>query len=356
MPNKFDRGIAEYHLEPSGHPRGVSCDTYGPALGPIRLLAKTDNGFEPRSAEELCGVLEWTFGQPFDCTNLSRGLRVVANALNEGDIARAMMATLFLRLPALSAEEGVRADQAVTMLKASPSDPKHPGWPKGTPEGLGGKFRPKTGELAEEATELVERRVRRLVLRRAIRVAMRRLLNWRRLLRLGGEAASNAVPGLDVAGDAAMAVDLVQMAEDVTELRSEAQVAEKFADGGPYTLEQLRARTYPDDLQQDEEFSSFRAFKKIDLIKRFGPPPDGYEYHHIVEQSAEGDIPVTEINSTRNIVAIPKLVHEEINSEYSRIPDDVPDGTSLRDSLQGASFEKRWQEGLEAMRRVGFLK
>jgi hypothetical protein len=31
-------------------------------------------------------------------------------------------------------------------LKANPDDPKHPGWPAGTPDGRGGKFRPKDGD------------------------------------------------------------------------------------------------------------------------------------------------------------------------------------------------------------------
>ena len=54
-----------------------------------------------------------------------------------------MMATLFLRLPVLSDAEAARAQNAVAMLKASVDDPKHPGWPKGTTDSLGGKFRPK---------------------------------------------------------------------------------------------------------------------------------------------------------------------------------------------------------------------
>ncbi len=33
-----------------------------------------------------------------------------------------------------------------TALKASPDDPEHPGWPAGTPDGRGGKFRPKDGD------------------------------------------------------------------------------------------------------------------------------------------------------------------------------------------------------------------
>ena len=40
-----------------------------------------------------------------------------------------------------------RADNAV--LKASPDDPKHPGWPARTPGGKGGQFRPKGSTDAE---------------------------------------------------------------------------------------------------------------------------------------------------------------------------------------------------------------
>ena len=32
---------------------------------------------------------------------------------------------------------------ALELEKASPDDPKHPGWPKGAPDSQGGEFRPK---------------------------------------------------------------------------------------------------------------------------------------------------------------------------------------------------------------------
>jgi len=38
------------------------------------------------------------------------------------------------------------ADTQVRLVKASPDDAKHPGWPAGTPEGRGGKFRPKDSD------------------------------------------------------------------------------------------------------------------------------------------------------------------------------------------------------------------
>jgi hypothetical protein len=343
-------GIQEYRLVSSDHERGVSCDADGPAIGPIRLLVRVAQGFEPRSCDELQSIFDAAFERPFDCADLTRGLDTVARALNDGDVARAMMATLFLHLPVLTENEAARARNALGMLKASPDDPKHPGWPKGTSDGRGGKFRPKDAAVSEETKEIIERRLKRLIFRRAIRAGLRSLLSWRRLVRLGGETVSNAVPVLDIIGDAAMVADIESMAEDAAQIRADAEVAEEFASKGPYPLEKLQASPV------DEEFPTFGAFKKIDLVKRFGDAPAGYEYHHIVEQNAEGDIAPGEINSTRNIVCIPKLIHEEINSEYSRIPKDTGQKISLRDSLDGASFEKRWEEGLAAMRRVGFLE
>ncbi|MDI9847274.1 hypothetical protein QM467_04265 [Rhodoblastus sp. 17X3] len=117
---------------------------------------------------------------------------------------------------------------------------------------------------------------------------------------------------------------------------------------GPYSLEQLRVS--PDD----KSFLSFSEFKKIDLAKYFGPAGDGYEYHHIVEQSSSGDIPESELQSTANIVRIPRLLHEEINGEYSRWQDKFD--SSLRTSLSDASFGERWDAGINVMREIGILK
>jgi hypothetical protein len=61
------------------------------------------------------------------------------------------------------------------------------------------------------------------------------------------------------------------MAEDAAQIRDDAEAAEKFASKGPYTLEQLRVSP------EDEEFPTYGAFKKIDLVKRFGDAPKGYE-------------------------------------------------------------------------------
>ena len=42
--------------------------------------------------------------------------------------------------------QAVSTGPALGLLKASPDDPNHPGWPPGTEGSLGGKFRPKIGD------------------------------------------------------------------------------------------------------------------------------------------------------------------------------------------------------------------
>ena len=350
-----------YALDRPGHPQGVSCNAQGPALGPIQLLVRTPSGFEPRPVDELNAILGWTFARPFDSSGLSSGLQTIARALNDGNLARAMIATQQLRLPFLDESQARRAQAAMTMLKASADDPKRPGWPAGTPNSLGGKFRPKNGELSADARSAAVDRLNRLVRRRWIRFTLRTLLNARRFMRLariGFEAASNAVPGVDVVGDTAMAVDLPYQIADTAlligefvQLKTLTDAAVQFANNGPYTLDQLRKDP------NNRSFSSFDAFKKIDIIKFYGPAPPGYEYHHIVEQSAENDIPASELNSTWNIVVIPKLIHEEINSEYAQsASDENGGGVTIRDSLKGKPFEEQYEQGLETMRKIGILQ
>jgi hypothetical protein len=78
------------------------------------------------------------------------------------------------------------------------------------------------------------------------------------------------------------------------------------------------------------------------------------EFHHIVEQSTSGDIPETELQSTTNIVRIPRLLHEEISAQYSIWQREL--NGSFRASLNGASFDDRWNSGLMVMRKIGILK
>lgn len=342
------------HYEP-GHARGASFDDLGPSLGPIRRLQKTATGFSPRALDDLEAIMGATFGKPVSCKDLMPGLQAVARAFDDGDMCRAIIATQFLRLPLLSEQEAQRAAAAEALRKASPDDPTRPGWPAKTPDGRGGKFRPKTGggpgapgsPIRTGFTGKSDDKLQRLITRRAIRAGLRSLLTLRRLGRFAVEAGSNVVPGLDVIGDAAMAADLVELTEDFEELAIETRVAQAFAEKGPWDLEDLLVSS------EDETFPSFDAFKKSDLEKRFGPAGEGYDYHHIVEQSADG-LSQDLLQSTKNIIRIPKLLHEEITSGYARKDVDVAE--TLRNQLRGQSFDARYREGLNYLRRIGILK
>jgi hypothetical protein len=343
--------IREYRLEPPGHQQGASCDRDGPALAPIRLLVKTEEGFAPRPLEELNRLFTHIFTRPLDCAGLMLGLQAVANAVNERDLPRAMIATTQMRLPTLSAAESRRAATAERLLKASEDDPDHPGWPKGTPGGLGGKFRPK--DAAAEGAGMVERKktaeaLERFQRRALIRAALRKLLSPARVARLMGEAAANAAPALNAVADAAMMADIAAMAADFSQLKRDADAAIEFIKNGPYKLEDLLVD------KEERSFSSFPELKKLDLGKFYGPAGDGWEYHHIVEQNRQETFPAAWMNSTRNVIRSPKLLHEEINGAYARKDDKL--SASLRQSLEGGRFDQQYQVGIGILRDLGVIE
>ncbi len=90
-----------------------------------------------------------------------------------------------------------------------------------------------------------------------------------------------------------------------------------------------------------------------DFIKRFGAAGDGYIYHHIVEQSSR--FPASVIQNTDNIVRIPLLLHEEVNSCYMQTCPECQ-GRSVREWLRTQSLETNREKGLQILRDVGILK
>ena len=143
-----------------------------------------------------------------------------------------------------------------------------------------------------------------------------------------------------------MIEDLPEIAAESAEENADIDAAEAVAEHDPLTVEELSTTG------EEETFSSYDAFKKLDLEKRFGPAGDGYEYHHIIEQSA--DFSQEQLQSTSNIVRIPRLLHEEINSIYARSAEDLG-GQSLRRSLTGKSHNAQKEAGLKILRQVGAL-
>jgi hypothetical protein len=337
-----------YQLASAPDPRRVNCDELGPALGPVRLLQKTASGLAPLPLELLNSTLGSIFGLSLDCSDLEPALCTIANAINEGALARGMIGTQLLHLPELSESEAHRAAMIADMLKAAPDDPQHPGWPKDAPGGIGGEFRPKDSDSAR--TKAVLNEAVRRAHRKAIKIALSRILNPRRGIRLAAEAAADVTPILDIVGAAATAEDIAEIAEEFETLRVDTKAATDFVSEGAHSLEELRMNS------ADESFSSYESFLKEELAKRYGRAGDGFEYHHIVEQSAEGDIPMAELQSTRNIVRIPKYLHEEISAEFSKPISSEPGAPSLRASLRGKSFEERYEAGLKVMREIGIVQ
>jgi hypothetical protein len=118
-----------YRLNSRGY-GGLACDEKGVALGPIALVdALSSNGkcvYRPRPAEEIARALALAYG-PFAADDLARrlrGLDVAARALEAGDLAKAGIATVLLKLPPLTAEACAKLAREPTLRKYSPDQPR----------------------------------------------------------------------------------------------------------------------------------------------------------------------------------------------------------------------------------------
>ena len=147
--------IREFRLSPPG--RGVSCDANGAFVGCVSLLQKVEihggDRWEPRDCELLSDEIGLEFGLPIDVSGKSCGLKAICNALNEGDVARAQIATVLLGIPEPpDLAKSARAEHDMIdfirdlhwsgMIKANWDPDKHPRWPAGAPESQGGRFAP----------------------------------------------------------------------------------------------------------------------------------------------------------------------------------------------------------------------
>ncbi|MDI9847273.1 hypothetical protein QM467_04260 [Rhodoblastus sp. 17X3] len=183
----------------------------------------------PRPVEELNRLFAHVMKSPVDCSDLVEKLKGVATALNEGEPARAVFATLFMHLPSLSEDQALRAAAAIRLVKASPDDPEHPGWPKGTEGGKGGQFRPKNGVSAETTPA---EKLARLAVRRQLRRALVHML-LHHAASLAVEVAGDAVPGLDAFAGAATIADFAAMAQENATLKRDAAAAIEFVQKRP---------------------------------------------------------------------------------------------------------------------------
>ena len=102
---------------------GLNCSSEGLSLAGVPLLRITPVGLAPRSAGDLAELMRSAYGHDVDLVKLSSGLDVIAKALNSGDLGRAMVAAVRLRLPELNWDRAARVASAETRLaKFNPAE------------------------------------------------------------------------------------------------------------------------------------------------------------------------------------------------------------------------------------------
>ena len=337
---------------------GLACTNDGLVLGRTPLIERRGSSFRGARPGRDRSLLSRAYRKNIAADRLMPGLATVAAALNANDPCLARIAAVHLRIPDLpdrSARDGLEAEDiligcanadARDIHKASPDDPKHPGWPTGTPGGLGGKFRPKTdAEISQETKS----RLIRTVARRALRTGLRAIL------RLGAEAAANLIPILDAAADAAMALDIVHVVSEYWKLATNTAAALDFVQKGPQNLEDLQVS------DEYEEFADYNAFVKAELVtaimeKRFGGAGAGLSVssHRDARWGKHDKIPPEQLQNTDNIIRLPTLLHEAVNAAYL---DNSPDpNMNMYQWLQTQPYDVQREEGLKILRQLHILK
>lgn len=89
-----------FKLDRNPKGRGLRCEEGGLFLGRDALLRRdAAGGFAPRPDDELRTSFNHVYGAGADWDSRIRSVELVANALNKGDMARAMMTAVLMRLP-----------------------------------------------------------------------------------------------------------------------------------------------------------------------------------------------------------------------------------------------------------------
>ena len=147
---------------------GVCCSNRGLFVGETALLERADASddradWRPRPLADLNRDLARAYGLPVEFGAKIGGLAIVARALGRGDLAYAQIATLLLQIPdppSLTKSDPTSPEsldlarnlQASGLLNRDWDPAKHPRWPAHSPDGVGGRFAPRDGAAAAEAS------------------------------------------------------------------------------------------------------------------------------------------------------------------------------------------------------------
>lgn len=93
---------------------------------------------------------------------------------------------------------------------------------------------------------------------------------------------------------------------------------------------------------QNRQFETYKDFKK-----QYGRAGDGYEWHHIVEQSQvkNGTVAAQKVYSVENTIRLDYANHRKISAFYTSTKQDFTGGLSVRQWLSQFSYEEQYEYG-----------
>ena len=115
-----------FKLDQNPNGRGLRCDAEGLFLRCDALLQRDSKGnFEPRPVDELRKVLHRAYGDDANWESHARSVKLVAAALNKGDLARATMTAVLMRLPEPGSPISIAGmDGALEKAGFDPNEPR----------------------------------------------------------------------------------------------------------------------------------------------------------------------------------------------------------------------------------------
>ncbi len=230
----------------------------------------------------------------------------------------------------------------VGVLVASGFNGKHPRYPGGSPDSIGGEFAPKTwagaaGRLRTFASHVTSAMFGGFALitsRGSLKAALR-------LVRIAGSARARV---FEAAGEEALQVLTPAVKVGIEEV----EAAEKAIP--------ILAREVKDGIAHVRAAEDFAGGKTLtEIIEHPGGP--GYQLHHFLENTAENRLrlPPGFCDMREQKGYIPTFMHEEIHAELSK-QDPGKTGVRERDALRNAPWLEQQAAMFKIMRRIGILK
>jgi hypothetical protein len=350
-------------------------DSGGPYIGPegayigprIPLFKSAQQGgWIPRPIDELRSILSFAYGTGFSVDGRIAALRASAAALSRGEVAIAKIAMLRARLPAIPRH-------SADLLKYLFIPAEHPRWPRGDQEHRGGEFRPVAGDEGD-APPARRGRPRRRQDDEVEPAPMLPDFLPSDPPNAGAATPDEPVTDPNAAPDPESAdAQEASLPPDEKEQRQETRaLLNTFVTDNPDLFRQDpdQARRQfealndiPASIRQLPEYQSFwqmpssyeaarvsaqyEEFPDMQAFKdEFGSAPDGWQYHHIVNQNPANQAN-TDINwrlhTTENVVLIPTWWHYLTFGPYNQ---KFSAEMTTRQYQVTLSYNEQWRFGI----------